>query len=634
MVRLVVVVALAALLSAAGAAQELRDSARTYTRTDSLNNATLTFDKLLSNYRWNAGLLYRGGSGPLSYALDERYTSTLIKIGRTLITDEQRLSFTARYGLAERLRAATELSSFLLSDDKGIGISNASSHALYGGVEYLPIDNVTLTPLVGLRSDNQIDEHDRGVSYLLRAAADDLDYAGYRSQFRGRVQFDLLDPRTIESDSATVRVQKTFFQETANSTLLRFSRNRRDFYLTPDSAVRSAYGVSHNIESRTENDFSFGDSLVYGVADGALLTFQGSVLTRHIGRETRYRTSADNRLPTDIDEMRLEGSVEAALSSGGWFTGSFRYLYQERDERHRALDDPVYDAEKNIDALTRIEEEKNNHSQRTSLSSTLGALLSASDTLGLTASGTILRYDTPSDANLDDRDELWYIASLSYAHRFSRSLTMSVAADANLMHLVYLASARSADNTWNRIFRVSPRAVYTPSDRMVSVNRFEVLANYTVYDFEYLSSSTRSFAFRQFAFVDSTQYRFSRRFSADWYNYLRFYERGDFRWDEFAERPVNAFEDKTFQGSFSYMLKEGLLFSIGIRYFSQLRFGYVGPERVLERFFKSVGPTTLVRWTAGRRTEFSLSGWLEHQTMTDQPDHRSANMTMSLFVRI
>ena len=501
-------------------------------------------------------------------------------------------------------------------------------------MEYLPLEQVLIEPLIGVRTDNQIDQRDRGASYLLRASADGLEYNGYRALLRGRVQYDRLDPRTVESDSVLVAIRKSFLQETRNAMQFRFTRNRRDFYFTPDSAVRRAYGVSENIESRTENNFSAGDSLDYSLGDGALLTFQGNMLTRHIGRETRYRTSADSRVSTDIDELRIEGSIEASMRGGDWFAGSARFLYQERDEQHRARDNPLYDAFKNINALTGVEEAKNNHSRRTALSSSASAALSPSDTLGLTASGSILRYDTPSASTLDDRDELWYILNFTAAHRFNRYLHVSLSADANLTHIVYIGSARSADNTWNRIFRLSPRAQYSPVENCSTINRFEVLANYTVYDFEYLSSDTRSFAFRQFAWVDSTQYRLSRRFSAEWYNYLRFYERGDFRWDDFAERPVNAFEDKTFQGSVSYYLNEGLLFSVGIRYFSQYRFGYIGSERHLERFFRSVGPTCLVRWTAGRRTEFSLSGWFEHQTMSDQPASRSANMTMSLFVRI
>jgi hypothetical protein len=626
MVRLVLLFAALLIVASSASARDGGDSSRTAARADTVNTASLLFDKLLSNYRWNGALVYRETAGPLAYAIDERFTSTLIKLGRSLITDEQHLSVAARYGLSERLRASAELSSFVLSDDRGIGISNAS--------EYLLVDGITVEPLIGFRSDNQIDEHDRGASYLLRATGRDLDYNGYRTQFRGRLQVDRLDPRTIESDSAVVSVRKTFFPESRNAILFRFTRNRRDFYFTPDAAVRSAYGVSHNIESRTENNVLVGDSLEYEVVPGALLTFQGSVLARHIGRETRYRTASDDRLATDIDEMRLEGSAEAAFAPGRPLSGMFRFLYQERDERHTARDDPNYDAQVDVDAFTRLEEEKNNHAQRTSLAATMTALVSSRDTIGLAASGTILRYDTQSDENLDDRDELWYILNLSYARRMSRSLTVGISADANLTHLVYLASARSADNTWNRIFRVSPRAVYSPGEAFFSSNRFEVLANYTVYDFEYLSGSTRSFSFRQFAWVDSSELRLTKRFSANWYNYLRFYERGDFRWDEFAERPVNAFEDKTLQGTFSYILREGLLFSVGIRYFSSLRFGYIGSERVLERFFKSVGPTTQIRWTAGPRTDFSVSGWFEHQTMTDQPDHRSANMTMSLYVRI
>jgi len=97
----------------------------------------------------------------------------------------------------------------------------------------------------------------------------------------------------------------------------------------------------------------------------------------------------------------------------------------------------------------------------------------------------------------------------------------------NLSHLVYLSPQRSADNTWNRIFRLSPRFAYKPSEKFFSFNTFEVLANYTTYDFEFISASVRSYVFRQFAFIDSTEVGISNRFSLGWYHYLRFYERGN-----------------------------------------------------------------------------------------------------------
>ncbi|HSG27406.1 MAG TPA: hypothetical protein VLA34_02920 [Candidatus Krumholzibacterium sp.] len=204
----------------------------------------------------------------------------------------------------------------------------------------------------------------------------------------------------------------------------------------------------------------------------------------------------------------------------------------------------------------------------------------------------------------------------------------------SLMHLVYLSSRRSADNTWNRIFRLSPAVTYTPSASFTTANRFEVLANYTVYDFELEGSPVRSFSFRQFAFSDSTVVAVSRRSSLVWRSTVRIYQRGNLRWNDFTEQPVGYFEDFLHWGEIRYRPIQPLIFSLGIRYFSQLRFGYLAEKRVPERFFRSIGPTTGIDWQVSGRTVLSFHGWYEHQSQTGLPDNGIANMSMSLNINL
>ena len=146
------------------------------------------------------------------------------------------------------------------------------------------------------------------------------------------------------------------------------------------------------------------------------------------------------------------------------------------------------------------------------------------------------------------------------------------------------------------------------------MNEFEVLANYTVYDFENLVSPIRSFAFRQFGFTDSTTIELTRRLSVEWFSQIRLYERGELRWEDFSEHPLNYFEDKTYLGMLRYKLNEYLVFSVGIRYFSQERFSFAGADRRSESILQSTGPVTVIQYNAGSRTSLSLKGWSEFQT--------------------
>lgn len=600
------------------------------------NYSAVVFDKFLNTYHWTGALSLTQSVGAVGVRLREQLLSTLIRADRDYIKDEQSFDLSLKHRWSSILSGSAEVTSFILADDRGIGISNASSHAAYGGVEYGPFSRFLIEPLIGYRFDNQVEQRDRGASYLLRFSLDTVEFGGYRTAFGGRFQFDQLSPRQLETHTAAVSVDKRFFEQTRNSLRMLFTRNQRDFYTPTDSGVVREYGAANNIERRSENAFAVSDRLDYNLGSRLLLGFGGNIFTRGIGRSMRYQVISGGRtntFNTSIGEFKIDGSVEARYEASAWMSAAGQFFYQERDEHHSVLTDdrilPVV-----ADSASRAEERKNNHSRRVSLSGVLSLALSPSDSLLLSGSTTLLRYDTPSAENDDDRDELWDIVGLGLSHRFNSYLSIYLFADADLTHLVYLLSSRSADNTWNRVFRLSPRLEYRPSGSVFTSNTFEVLANYTVYDYEYPSSLVRSFVFRQFSFADSTGIDITRRFGVDWTSSIRFYERGEFQWDAFSERPVNYFEEKAYTGAVRFRVNNGLLFSCGIRYFSQTRFMFSGSDRILETFIRSIGPVATAVWHVADRTDLALKGWFERQSQTNQLDRNYSNMTMSFTLRL
>ena len=394
--------------------------------------------------------------------------------------------------------------------------------------------------------------------------------------------------------------------------------------------------IKNNIESRTEDAFTVTDSLDYNVGGGLFVALLGNIFTRTIDRETRYRLFSSTRravLNSTVEELKINGSAEARYTDGKTLSGSLRFSYQERDERHTALPETRV-PQQTLDTLTGVEERKNSHVRQSVLASTLSIKFSSSHSLSLSGSGNILRYDTPSLANNDDRDELLYLLNLTTDHRFNKHLSLRIVGDVSLNHLVYLSSRRSGDNTWNRVFRFAPRASYTPFDNLTTTNSFEVLANYTAYDYENGFTPTQSFVFRQFSFVDSSIVHLTRKLSLEWFNTIRLYERGELQWSEFTERPLHYFIDKTYLGTLHYQMQDGLLFSIGFRYFSQARYRYSGSTRNLEQFLRSVGPVAGIRWNVGSRTDLRLHGWYERQTQTSAPSRGFTTMTMSLTAQL
>lgn len=635
MYRVCGVVAVVLLLALSIVAQEFADDIRTKPyAVDTLakvNSASVMFDKLFDSYRWNAGINYRKQLGAVSLHINEQFRSSLIRTNRNLIRDEQLLNLEVQHKWGSNLFGTGKVSSFILSDDKNIGIQSASSHAFYGGVGYIPFERITLIPLVGLRFDNQIGTKDKGPSYHLNIIADGLDISGYRTTLNGTAQYDKLTPRTLETYSNILSIERNFFEKTQNLFQVQYSRTRRDFYIAADTTLKRHFAISNNINTRMEEVLTFSNALDYKAARMLVFRFEGKILMRDIERNLRYRAVSQSTAAmfnTNINELRIDGAAEAQYSTRKLST-AVQFLYQERDEKHGIQREEHFSLFL-IDSASRMEERKNNYSKRSLLGVNLGLALTNSDSIVFSGTSSLLRYDTPSLLNDDDRDELFYILSLTTLHRFSRYLRGQFTAEANLMHLVYLNASRSANNTWNRIFRLSPRMEYSPSNGISTVNTFEVLANYTVYDFEFPGAQTQSHVFRQFGFIDSTTIELTNRIGFEWYSYIRLYERGELYWKEFTEKPLNYFEDKTFIGTLSCRFTLRLLLSCGIRYFSQSRFQYIGSEKALEFFLRSIGPLTKIQWDVSSRTQFLLKGWYERLSQTGQSTNSIANMTMTL----
>jgi hypothetical protein len=267
--------------------------------------------------------------------------------------------------------------------------------------------------------------------------------------------------------------------------------------------------------------------------------------------------------------------------------------------------------------------------RRTALSGSVGFPLSPSDRMMLAGAASILRYDTPSALNVEDRDELLIAASIGTFHRLSRVLDAGISLDGSLNHIVYLLKERSANNNINRVLRISPRLLWRPGEGFASMNAFEVLANYTVYDYELEASSVKSYSYRQFSWLDSTSVRLSSRVTLDLFAYLKLYERGQLNWEDFTERPENAFNDQTFSGQFRFDAWAGAVFAIGARYFSQTRYNYEkGVKQVASRLH-SIGPTCVLYWNAGRFGELVLRGWYEKRTQVDGSVSNFVTMTFS-----
>ncbi len=598
------------------------------------NSSTLRFERNLNTYLWNLKADYAQHNDEFSTDFHDRYSSSFIRRDQNSRRDEHTVWLNASQRLSSLFSVDVEASSFILSDNQSLGVSNAALHSGLVGLSVRPISQFSFTPLVGFRFDRQQDEKDQGWNYKLLSETDTLDLGGYETQGSMRLNVSNLSPRYFRNNAAQVFMQKSFIEGSLDSLRIQWSNNRWDFYVPADSFVQKEYGVASNIRSRVDENIGVSNSILYGIGKKVSAIVQTLLESRTIGNAYHYKSlSQPTAIPYNItvQEQRLEGGVDINYQDSDNLNGSVGVRLGERDERH--VLEKIDGVDKNIQENRSQQEQRlDNTARRTTLHASVGTPLSPGDHLSLESSAGILRYDTPDSTNNDDRDELLITLAARETHRWSEYLEMNIVVEATLNHIVYLFKERSANNNWNRIFRLSPELTFTPFSRLRMVNAFEVLANYTVFDFELLVPTVKSYLYRQFAFLDSTSYDMSSNVGFDLFFHVRIYERGELRWQEFSERPQQYVREVTFSPALRYTIYRRLVCAIGFRSFAQNRFRYDAGTRMSDGNYLSYGPTTSIQLTLSADSRLEILGWKEFQQQTNTPTREVSNVAMSVKV--
>jgi hypothetical protein len=600
------------------------------------NIVALVFDRNQNTFNWAGRTSLDTTTAGLAWTVDHLSLANIIRQeasasgpGTSVESNRHALALKVERPLSQTFAFHTSWSSLVYDDNRSVGLSNASFHTLLAGVDVMPLPFFSLSPSAGYRWDNQAGIRDRGPAYDIAAETRDLVVDGYRVDGKARIHVDRPDPRLLERQTGLFGIQKQFTPAARDSIQAAVYRNRREYYTAGDSTI----------ESRTEQAFSLANLIEYAVDPALVTAVYVGLSSRSFDRDARQTIlrEAPVSFDTRIQEFRLETYVQAEYRrADGSPSAALRLAYSERDETHGAKlpsrSSPsvqILWAERN-----RQEQTKDNLARRTSLSGFADFPVSSSDSLHVAGSASILRYDTPSTHNVEDRDELLVALSIGSSHRFSPVLNLGVTVDGSLSRLVYLLRDRSANNTHNRVLRLTARTDYQAAKWLLSSNTVEVLANYTVYDFETRLAQARSFSYRQFALIDSTVIRLSPRVALDFFAYLKLYERGQLTWSEFVERPENRVMDRTVSLDLRFSPAPASIVSVGLRYFSQSRYRYESGIRMPLSFLSSVGPTCALQWQPGTHTRLQLNGWYERRKQPDGSVRGLPTMTFTFLVNL
>ncbi len=614
-------------------------TAHSQTRVDSLefigrylssNFFNNSFDKQLNTFHYNTQLQLYKNFDNLFIRLNENFSSTFIRNETKNTRDEQHFNLNTRYLFHKDIAAGFTGSSSLLSDNRSFGINESAVNYAAVFSELKPNKSLSLSPFVGYSNNRQIGVTDNGTLYGLEGSLDNFSISDLNINSELRFRNEDIIPRRNLIRYYALSVGNVFDRNITNSVRTSFSQNRKDFYFEADSITSARFNINKNIQSRIETAYQIYDRLSYeGFLDILSLDLSGGISWRTINRENRYKTAEllNNSLyDTKIDELKLEIDAITRYASK-YFDGIFRFNFYERDEKHivnrfEGMTEATYEIK------SELEEQRNNNSSRATLSLFGNYKISDSDLFTFSLYQSKLIYDTKSITNDDDRDELLSIIRLRYSRLLSSYFTGFINAEATFGHTVYLFASRSSNNNQNRIIRLRTGGEYL--GRVIkSFNSFEVSANYTVYDFEDITTNYQSYAFRQFTAVDSTTIQLTNAVSFFTYGYVKLSEIGDFSWNDFSARPTRFLEELYIEPRL-ILNYQRTVFSIGLRLFSLNTFSYEKNIKTLSTEYLSLGPIALIDVIAWKNLNVILKGYYEFITNTNIPDKQQASLLMQV----
>jgi len=614
-------------LSSLVTAQVPGDSLSFITSRFSSPQLSSNFEKQLNTYNLFQNFNYGTQFGKTFIGVNQSFRSTVIRSGTISIRDESFLSFLGQYDFSRFVSAGAHVNYNVYTDDKKLAINSSSVFNSTVFTKFNPIAGLSITPYGGLSQNEQIGITDRGAIYGAEALLNNVNVSEFNLYSAMKFQNEDISPRKNTLRNFKFNIDKTFENSFRNQLLGLYSEQRKDFYFNADSLIMDDFDVEKNIQSRIEKRVSIADRVnVTTSVPGLIFFVEGSAAWRTIDRDTRYVAMSNittSSFDTKIDEFKisLKPSLRYVRNN---FNGILRINFSERDEKHNAK---YIDGASEIIYRLRQEQEKrkNNIGKQTTISMLGNYYITPIDQISISLFHRKLTYDTPSELNNDDRDELLSMFSLEYRRRLTPFFNLFANLNGSINKVVYIFKERSANNNTLRVAKLSSGG-YLDLGYLTSRNEAEVSANYTVYEFEDLNPNLKSFSFRQLVLRDSTSLKLFRSNYFRFLGYMKFSEQGDFNWNGFANNPVRYLDERYAEPTFEYRYKH-LSFAFGLRYFSITTFIYdEDNQKRMKSYYRSTAPLSIISYRISSSIQINIRGWYEFIRTESNIDQELVNL--------
>jgi hypothetical protein len=457
-------------------------------------------------WRGNLSYDYESEDGP-GFHIDDRFTTNLHlpSLDQRKWRDENNLNLFVfkkqamdYYGIYLKSWSLTDRQSAIRQTALTNRISN---HTLGLKTIFHLQEDVIFYPYVGYQRSENKSYIDWGWDLGIDAEVNRYNLGDYHINLNLGTALDLYPRRENKAHHVDISIQKKFSSYAYDSLRVAYVTSKQQYYSADARAL-----VDVNIESK-----NLYNALNYSISSRSHLRFNTILMDRNISDNTPIN-------PNVRKVFRFENRFGYRYLSSSFLFYLGLHTFQEN------LD--------NLDFRTDSE------TLQTGIQTDFSFLINGNDRLDFQFNFIKYQYDTPDmTENHDDRDDIRFIGWARYYHRFSHLLWADIDVDVNLFHKMYLFKEQSANNSWDRMYKIQSTINYEYNN-WHNILSTHVLANYTVYDFDHLFKVTRSYMFRNYVISDSLLVPLFYHAFCGFYARLELGDVGSFFKDEFAQNVV------------------------------------------------------------------------------------------------
>jgi hypothetical protein len=484
--------------------------------------------------------------------------------------------------------------------------NNLLNFNLLPGLKYDLNNDGFLALSYGLDQHSQVD-----VISNSGALSTDFNYSFKYDDFQFDTKYDnYYTQRTLERDFNTNNAKINILRLGENS-MLNFSS---DYNTIQNDFIRSSENEIQ-IENRFENRMNLSLDLSYYLFDN----FKNEMNISYFlsGRDNSYKEFDNNNPRSGVFEVRDLNTYNLYTRFTYEMKKSFiRFAIQHRNETLSNQAKSKFDI-----SINDLVAQQNNISlldyrnQFTRFYYDNYIYINKKNELFSDFVFEINRYDTPSENENRDRDQLIMRYSQKYNHIFSEVFSGGIELEGRYRHLVYLKKENSINNVKERSLKFAPYFQYK-NKNLEMTPEFQIFVNYRSFDYEFLFQSIRSDVQRSLTLRDSINYYINNNFRFNVSYLYRFRETGLFSWERFSQS-ISEIKNEFYSNSVLYYHKNANYYGIGFRYYdlellSQRSLGNLGNESF---FLRSLSPVVDIGIKIRESTRLVAFGWYEFQDL-------------------